>query len=934
MKYLLIDTATIKKSLIAKSKFSNSLKQLDLWCKEGTITLLYPETLKLEWEKHQVIELDKLRKSISDIKSKLSLLKASIPQNGEDLALESLEGQIHLLNKLFLNHSRVYSAESALYKTMYEQKTNSKAPFHSKQASDNDFLIFASSINEAIDHGIEEFHFITANSNDYGDSSDKENKLHPELISLCGNIKVNYFSDFTKLSQQLIKSGLSELINQEEDSNNSIPKKQNNSIIELKDENHTLSILHSHFQILFQDLKSIPYDILNKLLLSRIDTEIGFSPYKLDTVSELVYKVLSNVETDKKGKIKLINDTGINDTIATTDQTKFLIEKLQSQSVYYITCGNKKHSLPEIIKEDCQCSRCRFHFFDFKSMDLNFRDNDESDFVYTFKKAFTLFKIGNFKDAIDSYYECLDIAKKENNEINIFRTKYNLLKLKTSIYNHHFFDDETGIDFEKLKSIELDEINRESNNELVKEVIRWMSNDHYIKDAYHKMSEINKKIISNYFTSYNGGMSSNGSVNELGFEYAQIRLFLENNCIIYENFTEFRQIVNCFMEAMIASYATNNNSSRVTAFNDWTLIQLLKFGEFDTIKSYATKYKIKKIQYKSSNKKGKQITDIILNLFQQIEIAEKSLTLTDQYAKRLFKNKYRTWLNNAFSILWIMDFEPVFIKKCFKLIPKLITNTDIQIDQYKLISMLVSKSDMIDVQLWKSILLAAIKNKNKTVVHFYHMMTEIAIDYNLEISFNDREFKEILSKLKDNTPTNDFCSLHIARATSNKDQQKELVEIFENHFKNPNEIKIGYCLGLVHGMIKPNDDYLNQLIIQYSPVEPIKSPRNNFHGYPNYNGNLDFLIEALFKLELDLTEERFKNLNNHGIYYQWLLNLDTFDYSKFDPEWILCYIRKSYTKRFARCIPLKQAIENYIISPEQTNKTTIQERYFAIYLKN
>ncbi|WP_430406346.1 hypothetical protein [Fluviicola sp.] len=707
----------------------------------------------------------------------------------------------------------------------------------------------------------------------------------------------------------------------------------NRELFKSKNINELLDSLYSDYEILYKELNFLPTEILNEIVLKKFSSEVGFSPYEMDTTSKVFYELISRVSSDKKKKLNLSNSKGINDVESALPKLKFIIEKLQSQAVYSLQYQDKSFSLPFISKESCKCSRCRLHFFDFESIDFSYHSNDESEFDYLFKKAFTFFKLGNFKDAINNYKLCLQIAENDHNEINIFRTKYNLIKIRTSIYNHHYFENETDIDIKQLKVIKLDEFGCNAKSELAKELIQWMSHDHYITDSFYRISQKRDEVIKSYFISHGKGFSSNGFINDIAFEYSQINLFLENNCIVYENFTEFRQIVHCFMEAMIASYGTNERSSRTTRFNDWILIQFLKFGDFDLVKTYLTKYNVKNILYKPSYPKGQQITDIIISLFQQIETAENFLPHADQYSRRLFRNNYKRWLNNAFSIIRMMDFSPEWIKKIFTIIPDLLKNPNVEVDQYKLLSLLISKANYITPQLWKSILIAGLKNQKKTIVYFYNLMAEIAIDNNLEITFNNKDFKTIQSKLKGNIPTNYLCALHIARSTANQEQQSNLVSIFENQINSFTEVNIAYCLGLIYKMVKLKDNYLNQLIIKYSRSEPIKSSYNNFHGQPNYNGDLDLLIEALYKFEIDLKEDRFKGLNNHGIYYQWLLNLDTFDYSQFDPQWILCYIRKSYTKRFARCIPLKEAIENHIISSEQTNKTAIQERYFEIYLK-
>lgn len=119
-----------------------------------------------------------------------------------------------------------------------------------------------------------------------------------------------------------------------------------------------------------------------------------------------------------------------------------------------------------------------------------------------------------------------------------------------------------------------------------------------------------------------------------------------------------------------------------------------------------------------------------------------------------------------------------------------------------------------------------------------------------------------------------------------------------------------YYNSLLNDLIKPydNKDLFNRFL---SCVPDLSQKRKEDH--PPDNRTLKEVINIIYKCELEITEE-FKNLVNKSSaeqknYFEWLLNLENFDYSKFNSYWILEGYTEHYIKAFKKSNKLMEELK-------------------------
>ena len=84
-----------------------------------------------------------------------------------------------------------------------------------------------------------------------------------------------------------------------------------------------------------------------------------------------------------------------------------------------------------------------------------------------------------------------------------------------------------------------------------------------------------------------------------------------------------------------------------------------------------------------------------------------------------------------------------------------------------------------------------------------------------------------------------------------------------------------------------------------------------WNGEPELN-SFDFVNFALiiYALDIDPKDIRVKQLSNLCDWHEWLINLDSFDYSKFKSEWILIFHHEVFLKRFGQVPQIRDKVKD------------------------
>lgn len=84
-------------------------------------------------------------------------------------------------------------------------------------------------------------------------------------------------------------------------------------------------------------------------------------------------------------------------------------------------------------------------------------------------------------------------------------------------------------------------------------------------------------------------------------------------------------------------------------------------------------------------------------------------------------------------------------------------------------------------------------------------------------------------------------------------------------------------------------EFFDKLITVSRPAQNQVTFRSIFgeenHEDKRYN-NLNRLINICYMYEVNLLDKKFDHLRGINDYYDWLLDINNFDYNKFNPKWV------------------------------------------------
>jgi hypothetical protein len=103
--------------------------------------------------------------------------------------------------------------------------------------------------------------------------------------------------------------------------------------------------------------------------------------------------------------------------------------------------------------------------------------------------------------------------------------------------------------------------------------------------------------------------------------------------------------------------------------------------------------------------------------------------------------------------------------------------------------------------------------------------------------------------------------------------------------------------------------FFKQYLIKLLPYKNIWGYERVGNNLVSYYPPLNWIISFVYKFQIDTKSEELKELAQSHEYFNWLLNLETFDYSKFKLEWIAVYEHISYFQKFKTIPVLKLQIE-------------------------
>lgn len=857
---------------------------------EERINLLITDILLHEWKKKKKERLESLYKEIKAIKD----VSKNDPANESlnvtyNRALEKAK----LLDSV-INTRKVIKTPSSVKAEVADRLVEGKAPFHhGKSKTFNDALIYFTVLDYLKKKKVSEFIFLTKDS-DYWDPLSKQ-QLHPELsdeqvstllftnFHFCFKVLADLMGTFPaekKAPYQitLLKQGSKDLLTHTYDV--------------IKAYGEKMSFLPSYL------LSRIdPFRIVNhKKNFSNIST--GTLTTNNDTLIDLFAQV-------DMLKLKFKKSSSYPNSKANLEKLNFIITTLNKNLIYKIASfsGSQVINIEKRYEEKCCCVRCSYSRLSYDAIDEALvREND------SIEKAFILFQMGRNAEALKIYYQLYKNAVKNKENSAAYRLALSLSSVKDYVYSEEeeikkIMDDVEAIDLEKAF------LNAFHSDQLDKEIALLFRRNNAFENYKLSVIKARDKIKSHYELQLDGGNSSNTNFSGLLYQFAGFERFIIHNGIPYTRYTDFQEVCANYFEGIFMSLALNKDqSSRLDSVDDYLLKQMLFYGNADHLVKLFNKYVKTPIKYEG---KDKEFEDAVLNYL------STPSSFIDQLPSKGFGDERSSFYRifwNLVVLLAIIKFDDKFIRRCFSQINKFIEKLPGQQAHsvHHLASLIESKKKVLSGK--------PLNEFTRYVIDQPHLheniLLEVLTDTNgqqLTVKLSDKEVEHLIEMfLFKCEKCNGFHNEALANVFSilNTTQQTKFSSSISERLSSSFDPDLYYiaALGDMIPYKKHFRQYLDSFPVAVQKSEGISKRWNGEINYPQLSKLLNLLFKSNVKLPKGY-QARFENISD---YYDWLLNMEGFDYNKFDPLWILEYPTSYYLTRIFSVKQVKEKVRKYL----------------------
>jgi hypothetical protein len=696
--------------------------------------------------------------------------------------------------------------------------------------------------------------------------------------------------------------------------------------------NRKMALLDQVFQALkkmHKEINFFPIHLLQNAFPFKVSRKgyTYYTSYTLETDNEEVVELFKMIE---KGEYAYDNSiTNVDDYHC---KILFIREALVKNYVWFLSYKNReeikikstlKHNSNDIhhLCDSYQFKRC------FEKLDIDFDNHKE-----LIKHGYVAYKLGDYLFSAQCQKKAYHIALKTNQYLGAFIAIYNLRNLD------HFLYREQSMEGQALYKIanEID-IKKEVKKLSTKEneaVINWILDGMY-SDSSGSLLEMTRNITDHYYSFKKGGSSHNGHIQGLVSRYLKFLAFINLNHIIYEHYSEFKNINAIFFEGLIASHAiTDKGGSNLDYFNNLMVINLIDCGGRDKIIKYFKRYELDSIKY-AYNGKEQYAVDAIKNFFSStIELAEQPIDIDERFWDRQNEILGNILTFTALSDMPITLVEYICENLLYILENKLPTK---RLRSDNLMDFLNRQGNKIDTS-YLLRLVAVFISEDKYIEAYDNVYVPLARAFkskNESLQLNEEQYlilkryiESYFNAINCKFSVDKFYELVLCLAED--DKKTTIQKVIYNGLLNKFEFDTCY-LAIIFGVIRLTDELFDKLLKSISSIK--RSDDINRVSFFAHREDRSYafgqFINLCFKEAIDTKNEQFNFIRKFDKYYEWLLDIDTFDYSKFDPDWITEYGTKFYLKRFSESNILKEELQKCM---KKKTSSQVNEYYTKTYI--
>lgn len=926
MRYVLIDT-NCWVDLLANESQEKNLKSLELCVSKKAIILLVPERLTKEWIRNKNGYLNKVRESVNvGIHGFRRDTQKRLKQE-----LKRSEQKAQRINRL-LERGKICSETKAVHAEVGDRRSKESAPYHGNPNSDGDAYIYFTATKYCKSKKLPELIFISHDKQAFS-HPEEETALHPDLY--VDGIQLNYFYGIGPGTDSLRK-----LLGSKEQRNEENVDFE--SIFYIFEDNETVPLvekINKALDVYHDQLPFIPTDFLVKVYPFKIiDPKNDYtyhSSFQINTNNNSLAEFFQSVQIDKNDKISFRKLELVTNVKSSKQKVYKILQRLNHNLIFDISAisSNIEADLRLNRENKKETIQEKFNNLDFLSVYHLLKNRPQKDMRETLQQAYLHFQFGYFDVAIQLFDSVYEKARSTHKTILCFIALYNMKRLKSFINSYYVSNDSQTIQIiKKIDRLSIRKFSADHDDEpFIQEVITWIANTDFYHEAFMNLTETVEKIRDHYNLQLKGGFSTNSNYQKLISDYLGIDQFLELNCIIFNSYSNYEELTEKLAEGLFMMHEFSKKQSvRVDTIDYFLLQKMIFYAKRETLVKFYHRYSMKGLAKKDLDEK-RSVLKIAERFFSDYGKLRELLNKDEEKNPYFFWEKYYKVAGNLLLIITISKSEEDLTDLARKIMDVLADDfISKRLEMEHVAEFIREKGKYIQTSVLKKFLVFAIDNDRLHNVSIFNALVKQMRSNHKGLVIKS---KTVAKKLQSFF----FHECPKCKTFHEPSLLKEIYFLLDEPFKKQVESLVikklskefNVDLYYFFSMYRIIDYklFFKEFLDACPPLKNTK-PKYNFFGASEATySRLNQVINLAFEFQINTKEELYPRYKDSSLYYDWLLDMDDFDYSQFDPEWILMYKTEVYFRRIFAC----QQVRKYLVHWFKRRKHPVLHELIAEY---
>lgn len=694
------------------------------------------------------------------------------------------------------------------------------------------------------------------------------------------------------------------------------------SDFEIDESKHLLDQVYEAVEFLHREVDFYPLHLLAKQYPFSLKKGQGgyYDSYTLNTNNPALLELFKDITK------KQITNTEIIKIQDYRQKIKYILDRLVSNRVFNIQHRSTRVCLDHLYKRDSNDILSLINTYSYIDS-YNQLTIDSLSSKQLLKYAYAAYRLGKYILSTEYLFKAYDLVKTTDNNITKYIVYYNLIRLK-----EYLFFSESEPDRIKELTSRITKIKpKKKISELSQtEYINWIDNNLFYHSKNEKLNEIQNSITGHYYSQLKGGTSHNQHIKELWATYDELIAFINGSYLFFEHFSNMSTMTSLFLQSAFASYAiSETGGTRLQAFDDFSILNIIDYAKTEDIEKYLNRYALKELHYEAEDEKLKCVID---NFFSSSDEINKNRGYY-KFNSQFWQNHSRIF-SNILTLVPSIDFDQDYIDSfTLKLLTFLEEEELLVFIDYRVISRYFYKiSSRIGNDILDRYVELVVSRAKYQETDSLDRIASIYSNINQTVSIKEDFFFKIRDYLVNYYESedqagdpNDYVDF-IERLESEK-YKDELVAVYSKGILKRFNFRLFVNL-VMSGLVKDNDILFQNAVAYIGNIERRKAPIPFFNLRTDRDRRIGDFINLVFALDIDFPKELKLKFSSYDKYYEWLLNIDEFDYCDFNPEWLLEYNTCFYYRTFFNSKSLKKALDNVICKQVPDS---IKDAYLNIY---